>query len=153
MINTIHFLYKNLYEFLFCVMDKDLIYEANALLRGRSRLEDFEEKAVGDSEILSFTKKITVTPDPQLDKRGHTALDMQVVTVNGDQHLKQIDIPPGFPGNPLSQEDHVKRYWDCIESAPVSLASEDAEKIPDLVGKIEEIEDVRTIIPRFLRRP
>lgn len=125
---------------------------ANALIRGRSRLDDFEESAVSDPDIFDFTKKITVTPDPELDKRGHTALDLRVVTVNGEEHIKQLDIPPGFPGNPLSQEEHVKRYWDCIESAPVSLASEDAREIPGLVGEIENCDDVRTIIPHFLRR-
>ncbi len=45
---------------------------ASALLRGHSRLEDFEETAVRDPDVMSFLGRISVTPDPQLDKRGQT---------------------------------------------------------------------------------
>ena len=126
---------------------------ANALLRGHSVLPDFEEDTVADPQILSFIKKIKVTPDPQMDERGHTSVDVEVFTAAGQKHLKQIDIPPGFPGNPLSQEDHLKRYRDCIEYAPEALAGEDAETIPDLVNNIGYLEDIRTITSHLLSRP
>ncbi len=124
---------------------------ASALLRGHSRLEDFAETAVRDPNVMSFLEKISVTSDPQLDKRGHTALDMHVLTANGAQYIKKVDIAPGFPGNPLSQEEHLRHYWDCIESMSQGLLREDAEKIPHLVNRIEELEDIRTIIPHLLR--
>lgn len=124
---------------------------ASALLRRHSRLQDFEETAVRDPVVMSFLERISVTPDPQLDKRGHTALDMEVLTANGAQYSKKIDIAPGFPGNPLTQEEHLRHYWDCIESIPQGLSREDAEKIPNLINGLEELEDIRTIIPHFLR--
>lgn len=126
---------------------------ASAVLRGHSRLSDFEEDKVGDPDIMSFIKKITVTPDPQMDKRGHTSLDLEVFTTKGEKLLKQIDIAPGAAGNPLSQEDHVKRFWDCMEYEPKGLSGEDANTIPDLVNNIEHLEDIRSMFTHLLSRP
>ncbi|MBW1705721.1 MAG: MmgE/PrpD family protein [Deltaproteobacteria bacterium] len=124
---------------------------ASALLRGNSRLENFEESAVRDPDVLSFLNKINVTPDPQLDRRGHTALDMHVHTVNGAQVLKRIDVAPGFPGNPLTREEHLKHFRDCLESMPGGLSGEDTGEIPEMIDNIEDLDDVRTIIPHLMK--
>ena len=124
---------------------------ASALIRKDAKLQYFEEAAVRDQEVLALVEKIHVAPDPKLDKRGHTALDMRVFTKQGSEELKQIDIAPGFPGNPLTQEEHQKHYWNCLEFAPNGLAREEAEKILSLVNGLEEIKDVREMIPLLLR--
>ena len=122
---------------------------ASALLRGGAKLQHFEETAVRDQDVMAFSKKISVTADPGLNERGHTALDMRVVTGQGTQYHKQIEIAPGFPGNPLTQEEHHKHYWDCLEFAPQGLSREKAEKILSLVNRIEELEDIRDMIPNL----
>lgn len=124
---------------------------ANALVRKDAKLQHFEEAAVRDQEVLALLKKIRVTPDPGLDKRGHTALDMHVFTKQGSEELKQIDIAPGFPGNPLSREEHRRHYWNCVEFAAQGLSREKAEKILSFVDGLEEIKDVREIIPFLVR--
>jgi len=124
---------------------------ASALIRRDAKLQYFEETAVRDPEVLALVEKIHVTPDPKLDKRGHTALDMHVFTKLGSEDLKQIDIAPGFPGNPLTQEEHQKHYWNCLEFAPKGLAREKAQNILSLVNGLEEIKDVREMIPFLLR--
>ncbi len=124
---------------------------ASALIRGASKFRHFEETAVKDGEVGEFVKKISVTPDPELDKRGHTALDMQVVTRGGTSYLKQVDIAPGFPGNPLSREEHIRHYWDCVEYEPHGLSKEKAERILSIVHRIEDLGDIRDLIPDLLR--
>jgi 2-methylcitrate dehydratase PrpD len=99
---------------------------------------------------MTFIKKINVTPDPELDKRGHTALDMRVFTKQGTQYLKQVEIAPGFPGNPLSQVEHHQHFRDCLGVAPKSLSTENAERILSLVSELEALDDIREIIPNFL---
>ena len=125
---------------------------ASALVRGHSRLDDFEEKAVRDPDVMSFLEKVSVMPDPELDKRGHTALDMKVVTTTGAEYVKKVDIAPGFPGNPLTQAEHFKHYRDCMESVDAGLSREAIEKVPDLVNSLETLDDVRPIISHFLRK-
>ena len=66
---------------------------ANALLRKSSKLEHFEESFVKDPKIMDITKKINVMGDPTLDERGETALEMQVLTRDGNTYSKSLDVP------------------------------------------------------------
>jgi 2-methylcitrate dehydratase PrpD len=120
---------------------------ANALLRKSSRLSHFEEKYIRDPGIATLTKRINVISDKSLEARGHTPLDMSVLTRSGKQYLRKMDIAPGFPGNELTTEDHEQRFWDCIDFAERPIARETAEKIVSLIDRLETLEDIRTLIP------
>lgn len=120
---------------------------ANALIRKSSKLHHFEESSVRDPEIMPLARKVRVIADPALDARGHTALDMQVFTTSGDTYFKNMDIAPGFPGNPLTQREHEERFWDCLNFAARPVERQSAEKIISLVTRLEELEDIRNLIP------
>jgi 2-methylcitrate dehydratase PrpD len=123
---------------------------ANALLRKSSKLFHFEEDSIKDPRIAALTKRINVIEDRALEARGHTPLDMRVVTFSGKEYFRTMDIAPGFPGNELSREDHEERFWDCIDFAKKRIAMENAEKIVSWVDSIEMLEDIRTLIPLLL---
>jgi len=123
---------------------------ANALLRKSSKLRHFEDSYVRDSQIMELVKKIRVTADPALEKRGDTSVEMKVVTSKGDVYSKNIDSAPGFPGNPLTEQEHEDHFWDCIDFAKKPLPRENAVKIISLVRNLEELEDVRVLIPLLL---
>jgi 2-methylcitrate dehydratase PrpD len=125
---------------------------ANALLRRSSRLEHFNEAMVREPVILDITKKINVFADSILEKRGHTAVDMQVKRVNGGVYRHSLDIASGVPGNPLSQEDHINRFKACIEYAADYFPQENAGKLVSFVENLAEVEDVRTVIPLLMKR-
>ncbi len=123
---------------------------ASALARGDSKLDHFEESSVIDPDIMALSKKIQVIPDPKLDERGHTALDMRILTRNGGEHIKKMDIAPGFPGNPLTREEHEEHFWNCMEFSGGLLPRERAEEIVSEVSRFEELDDVRRLIPLLL---
>lgn len=119
---------------------------ANALIRGTPRLQHFEESCVKDPKVMEGISKVHVFADPALDRRGHTALDMKVSMKGGGVYQGMVDIAVGFPGNPLSQEEHERRFWDCIEYAPRSLKKNRAEELISLIAGLEEVGDVRQLI-------
>jgi len=123
---------------------------ANALLRKSSRLEHFEEPCVRDPKIMDIAKKVKVSPDPILDERGETALEMQVFTKGGAVYSKSIDFPTGFPENPLTQEENMDRFGDCIRFAKKPLPRENIEELVSLINKFEDIRDIRCFIPLLL---
>ena len=123
---------------------------ANALLRKTSKLCHFEESYVTDPNIMELVKKVHVTADPALEKRGDTSVDIKVVTTGGDVHFKSVDNAPGFPGNPLSEQEQEEHFWDCVDFAKKPLPRENAVKIISLVRNLEELEDVRVLIPLLL---
>jgi len=123
---------------------------ANALLRKSSKLNHFEESSVKDPRIMELVKKIFVYADPDLDERGHTALDMKAVTTSGDEYITKVDVAPGFPGNPLSQKNHEAHFWDCMEFSRGLFPKERVARIIRSTNQIEKLDDVRAVIPLLL---
>lgn len=123
---------------------------ASALLRKSSKLSHFEESSVQDPRIMELVKKIFVYADSDLDKRGHTALDMKVVTTTGDEYISRVDTAPGFPGNPLTQKEHEAHFLDCMEFSHGLFPDGTADKIIFSIDRIETLDDVREMIPLIL---
>lgn len=123
---------------------------ANALMRGSVTLPHFEESSIKDPKIMELVQKVHVTADPALNRRGHTALDMEVTMKGGGIHQGSVEIAIGFPGNPLTQQEHEQRFWDCMDYAPRSLPGNRAEKIISLISRLEEVKDVRSLVDLLL---
>lgn len=124
---------------------------ANALLRKAATLAHFEVEAIREPEVLALIDRIEVIPDAALDARGHTAADMRVVTKDGREYARSVDAAPGSAGNPLSRDEHVQRFWDCLAFVDPPLIGKDrATQIIDLVGRLEETDDVRSVISLLL---
>jgi 2-methylcitrate dehydratase PrpD len=122
---------------------------ANALVRGCSSLEHFEESRMRDAEVLELAGKVTVIPDETLEKRGHTPMDMKVSTKDGREIFRQLDIGPGFPGNPLSPGDHEKRFRDCLSFAKKKISEEQAARVVSAIEYLEKVDDVRELVHLF----
>lgn len=89
---------------------------------------------------------VTVLPDPALDRRGHTAMDMEITMNTGEVYKSGIDIAPGFPGNPLTDDDHMQRFWDCIDFAPEWFNRGQVEEIVEFIDGIEDAPDIRRMV-------
>lgn len=123
---------------------------ASALMRGESKLSHFDESNIKDPRVMEFVQKVHVTGDEALNQRGHTALDMKVSMKGGGVHQGSVEIAIGFPGNPLTQEEHKQRFWDCMAYAPKPLPRDRAEELISLIEGLEEVEDVRSLVNLLL---
>jgi len=123
---------------------------ANALLHGSSKLGHFEEEAIRDPRLLELAARVDVVVDPAMELRGHTPVDMTVHMKDGRKFFRQIDIAPGFPGNPLTKEEQEARFHDCIAYAEKPLDKEKVARIVEGVSHIERLSDVRVLIPLLL---
>jgi 2-methylcitrate dehydratase PrpD len=119
---------------------------ANVLLRGRSRLRHFTADFVRDPEIRKFISRITVLSDAALNRRGHTAVDMQITLASGEVFRGGIDIAPGFPGNPLTEADHHQRFLDCIDFASEWFSAERAGDVMRFIEGVEHEPDIRGLV-------
>lgn len=119
---------------------------ANVLLRGASRIRHFTAEEVRDPAIRRYLPLISVIADPALDARGHTALDLELKLRNGRELRQQLDIAPGFPGNPLTPEGHLQRFHDCIDFAQGWFDGARAERVLAAIRGIESAADVRALV-------
>ena len=126
---------------------------ANALLRKGSKLHHFEDSFVKEPLIMELTKKIHVTPDPTLDlgqRQLFCKMDMKVTTTKGSTYHKTVDIPSGFPGNPLSKEQREERFQEYVSYSGKPLSTENVHKLVAMISQLEEMGDVRNLIPLLL---
>ena len=94
--------------------------------------------------------RIRVIADERLDARGHAAVDLAVTTNDGRTHLCGLDIPPGFPGNELSDAQHQARFKDCLAYAPHPPLPAQGEQLLQALDGIAALPDVRALLPMLI---
>jgi 2-methylcitrate dehydratase PrpD len=124
---------------------------ANALTRKSSTLAHFEVDAINDPAVLRLAEKVEVTPDAALDARGHTAVDMRILTKDSREYSRGTDVAPGFPESPLTKEEHLRRFRDCIGFATHPVAENKVTGIIDWVAGLEKAEDIHGLAPLLLQ--
>lgn len=124
---------------------------ANALLRKSSKLRHFDVADIMDPRIMELTKIVYVTPDNALDDPEHCKFSIgatvKVTMKSGQKFEKAVDAPRGHPQNPMNENEHLERFKDCLEYAGSAFPAENAEKIVSMVGHLENMKDVRDLIP------
>jgi 2-methylcitrate dehydratase PrpD len=123
---------------------------ANALLRKSSMLKHFDESYIRDPQIIPLTKKIHVSGDPDLESRGLRAMNMKMKMKNGEVFYHSTDYSLRSPEGTLSEEDHMSCFQDCISYGGKPLAHKNVDKLVYLVNDLEEVEDIRSLIPLLI---
>jgi 2-methylcitrate dehydratase PrpD len=67
---------------------------------------------------------------------------VKIVTSDGKAFAKVVENPLGSLERPMSFDDCARKFSDCARN----LDSKRVEKIIDLVGKLEQLTDIREII-------
>jgi 2-methylcitrate dehydratase PrpD len=119
---------------------------ANAIVRGASRLPHFRPEQVADAQVLALIERVECVADPALDARGHTAVDLRLLTHDGQLHERQLDIAPGYPGNPLSEAQHLGRFNDCMDYAAIRLPSGQVASLLDKLGRLATLPDATALL-------
>lgn len=118
---------------------------ANALARGSSRLAHFTPAAVAELHATGLIERIEVLADAALDARGHTAVDLALRTTDGRILERQLDIAPGFPGRPLTEAEHQRRFDDCLAYAPKPLAAANATALRRGIEALSSASSARAV--------
>jgi 2-methylcitrate dehydratase PrpD len=123
---------------------------ASALLRGRSCLADFRPEAVQDPQILRLAARVDAVAVDELGTAGQPIARLEVRLRDGGRYDSAIDIPPGFPGNGLTDDEHAQRIADCLDYAPFPLSPERAQALRDAVDHLDELADARELVHLLL---
>ncbi len=122
---------------------------ASALVRQSSKLAHFRAEEVQEPAVIALVGRVKVVPDISLETRGHTAADISLVTSDGRTYRKSIDIAPGYPGNPLRDEEHLVRFNDCMNFSRIPLTHDHVQALVDAIASVDELPDAR-ILARLL---
>lgn len=122
---------------------------AAALLDGRVTLHTFDVKRLRDPALIELMKKVRVVPQPEFTNAYPSAMPTRITvrTTMGQSYTKQVDLPLGHPGHPMSDqevEDKARR----LASRRIGRARFD--RLVDFLWKLEREPDIATLMP-FLR--
>jgi 2-methylcitrate dehydratase PrpD len=121
---------------------------ANALCRAPVTLRQFEEEAIRDSDINRFIEERirVVSDDTRFVNRGHYSSDLRIVTKDGRDFFGSIDIPPGMPEYPMTEDEHTARFYDCVEVSGISLMRDRADELLRRIRGLDSEENALDVL-------
>jgi 2-methylcitrate dehydratase PrpD len=117
---------------------------ANALERGSASLKHFEPEQVAELSRSAVISRIHVHFDPELT--GHSASRFEIRTADGERWVRTLEIGPGYPGNPLTPEEHTQGFDDCVGYAPWGLQPEQVHDLKRMTADLAAVQDVRDVV-------
>ena len=120
---------------------------ATAIRYGQAGLADFTQDRLEDEELAALMGCIEISSDPGLDKlypRKWPAR-VEIITTTGEKLKATVEFPKGDPEN-FPTDEEMQAKFDGLTSGLISAAT--AEKIKQNVSRLEEIEDVSTLLER-----
>ena len=120
---------------------------ANAIVRKRVVVENFEDKARGERSVLEMAQKVAPKLAQELSTREISPAIVKILARNGKTYTKRVDFALGDPRNPMSFDDIAAKLRACAAAAVKPLSGENAEKVVQMIACLEEVTDVADIVP------
>jgi 2-methylcitrate dehydratase PrpD len=122
---------------------------ATALYNKEVGLEHFTPKRLKDENVLQLAQKIRYDLDPGLGLREATRGFLEIKTKDNKTYAKRVDRAYGHPDKPISKEDLVKKFMDCVDKAVKSIPMIQLEKAAKDIMTLEEVEEIDGIVGLF----
>lgn len=123
-----------------------LFYEiACGLVKGEVLPESFTEEAIKDERLSALCDKITWEINPEFEAVYPERYPAKVTVTmeDGTVYVGEVAYPKGDPEYPATYEEIVRKFRN---NAAKTIGSVKAEKVIELVDRIEELEDIRELI-------
>jgi len=120
---------------------------ARALLDNNVGLQDFTDERVNQPEVRQVMKNIKRRIEPDMTMLAAT---LNVKLKDGRKFSQHVEIPKGWPKNPLSEEELVAKYKDC---AQLVLSPSDIDRSVELLKNLEEVEDITELMNILVKLP
>ena len=117
---------------------------AATLVRGKADVTSFYDDAISDPRIRELFDKVEVTYDSQMSaqRSEYPTARVAIGLKNGRSLDETTMIVRGDAMNPLSREELVSKF---VSLATPSLGAQTAERVVEMVGRVEELKDIREL--------
>ena len=120
---------------------------ACAAAAGKVIIKDFTEEGIKDPGRLALASKVAVSYDTALNDVHRVAPGrVEINTNEGGVFIKQVDFPYGSPENPMSSEELVRKFKDCLAYRVKPLSPKNMDKVVELLTHLEQVDNVSRVI-------
>lgn len=118
---------------------------ATALVKGKVTLDSFTPQSIKDEKVVAIARKVSGELDNNMNRHGVGPGRVTIVTRDGQQYTEEVEHFLGSIQNPMSFDDCAAKFRECAPCAIKPLPADAVEKIIDLVGNLEDVDDVGKI--------
>jgi 2-methylcitrate dehydratase len=120
---------------------------AACLIDGDMGPAQFRAERVSDEAILALARRVTVHPDDELTAMypACTASRVEIKLTGGRALKRQVETPKGDPRDPMTADDLTAK----LERFSPAAKRGGAATIAARTLALDEIEDIRTLIPQI----
>src|SRR5262249_33767970 len=125
---------------------------AVTLLDGDAFIEQFEERRLGDPNIMALLPRIGIVHDPELDRGGagkRHAVHLEATLNDGRKLSTYVEQRRGSAEHPLSPAETEQKFRRL---AAHFLSDSDRTKVMSIVQRIEREADVKPLMLLLTKR-
>jgi 2-methylcitrate dehydratase PrpD len=115
---------------------------ASALARGSAGLADFLPGAVTDPAVVALAKRTETGVFDWPDANAFFPQRITVVRADGRTTLHELPYAWGHPDMPLSVEDNLAKFADCLRFAGVDPDQAAARRLTELCADLDRLPDI-----------
>ena len=119
---------------------------ATALVKGKVTLEDFTEEAIKNGDVLKTAQKITAQFDPEMTRHGVGPGRVKIVMKDGAEYTEEVRQHLGSVERPMTFDHCAAKFRDCAASSIKPLPGATVDRVIDMVGRLEGLDDATEII-------
>ncbi|MEM2704202.1 MAG: MmgE/PrpD family protein [Candidatus Bathyarchaeia archaeon] len=117
---------------------------ANVILRGRPTLKHYRMEYISDPLVQRMMNKIHVVKDESIETEFKAEL---IVKMRGGE-IKKIEcgVPKGHPANPITKDDILRKFYECVKSSSKPLPDEVVKEVIDKILNMEKLSNIEYLI-------
>ncbi len=115
------------------------------IVRRNILISDFSESSLKDPAVLAIADKVVAKYAPELFAPGIPPAIVDIVTKDGKTFTWRTAHPYGHPKNPMSREELINKFRDCLSYSVKKFDRSTADKITDSIMNLEKIDNVNEI--------
>ncbi|OGN94870.1 MAG: hypothetical protein A2Y89_00955 [Chloroflexi bacterium RBG_13_51_18] len=119
---------------------------AIALAKGKVTVDDFTDEAIKRPEILRLAQKIDTRLEPAMNRHGVEPGGVTIKMQDGREYTEEVENCLGSVQRPMSFEDVTIKFRECAPCSIKPLSDAKAEKVIDMVGRLDKLNDAADII-------
>ena len=125
----------------------NMLYAVGATIRhGKPLLALYRNPDLANDVIRHAVPKVRWVYDTRLDGPWtFEPASVEIRTTAGKVYTATCDQALGHPNRPMSEDQQRAKFLDCAQNARAPLSADRAEDVIKLVGRLEEVTDIRAL--------
>jgi 2-methylcitrate dehydratase PrpD len=115
------------------------------LLDGKADQTKFIDSVVNRDDVKKMIERVRFYVDPEAEKAGYDKMTtiLKITLKDGRTISGRADFGKGSPSDPMSYDEVAEKFLGCAAFA--AWPTSKANQVIDLVRKLEDVSDVRTL--------